>query len=43
MSDFDPFREHDKPDEGMNEQPDEDETIPLNPMGSQMGSSWEPE
>ena len=31
MSDFDPFREHEKPDQGSSEWPDEGERIPLTP------------
>ena len=41
MADFDSIGEHDKPDEGLSESPDEN--IPLNPRGGAMGgSTFEP-
>ena len=39
MSDFDPFGEHDKPDQGSSEWPDEGEMIPLTPGGVIEGGS----
>ena len=41
--DFELFSDHDKPNEGLNEWPEGGKTIPLNPVGSQIGSSWKPE
>ena len=41
MADFDPIGEHDKPDEGKSERPDEN--IPLNSGRAMGGSTWESE